>query len=77
MPSPAPLPRSRALYRARELRALDRAASERFGIPGITLMERAAAAVHEKSAMSFSIIYSPRNPAKRHQYISIRIWVWE
>ena len=44
MPSPAPVPLPRALYRARELRALDRAASERFGIPGITLMERAAAA---------------------------------
>ncbi len=32
------------LYRARELRALDRAATALFGIPGITLMERAAAA---------------------------------
>ena len=36
------LPRS--LYRARELRALDRAAIDRFGIPGIVLMERAATA---------------------------------
>ena len=33
-----------ALYRARELRALDRAVTALFGIPGITLMERAAAA---------------------------------
>ena len=32
------------LYRARELRALDRAVTALFGIPGITLMERAAAA---------------------------------
>ena len=32
------------LYRAQELRALDRAVTALFGIPGITLMERAAAA---------------------------------
>ena len=32
------------LYRAQELRALDRAATALFGIPGIVLMERAAAA---------------------------------
>ena len=44
LPSPTPAPLPRALYRARELRALDRAAIERFGIPGITLMERAATA---------------------------------
>ena len=31
------------LYRAQELRALDRAVTALFGIPGITLMERAAA----------------------------------
>ena len=34
----------RLLYRARELRALDRAVTALFGIPGMTLMERAARA---------------------------------
>jgi len=33
-----------ALYRAEQVRALDRTAIEQFGIPGITLMERAGAA---------------------------------
>ena len=33
-----------ALYRAEQVRALDRTAIEQFGIPGLTLMERAGAA---------------------------------
>ena len=43
-PSPTSNELPVALYRARELRALDRAVTALFGIPGITLMERAAAA---------------------------------
>jgi NAD(P)H-hydrate epimerase len=50
MPSTNALPR--ALYTAQQVRALDRAAIERFGIPGATLMERAGeAAFHRLSQL--------------------------
>jgi ADP-dependent NAD(P)H-hydrate dehydratase / NAD(P)H-hydrate epimerase len=44
LPNGDPLPH--ALYRAEQVRRLDRLAIERFGVPGIELMERAGAVAY-------------------------------